>query len=119
MTSTKLQITARSILFLLPPSIKPPFQVRLGLQTNVPEVQAKGDFTITDCQSIEDAVEKAIAVVENLGVEFATDFTLVYPMFVGQNSEEEALIIDRSWKIKEAADEKGWTFSKVVPTPIF
>lgn len=119
MSKTDLNITARSILFLLPPTIQPPFQVRLGVETTNPDVKAMGDFMISECQDIPDAVQKSLAIIENLNVKIANDFTLVFPMFVGRNSEEEAIIIDTAWLIKDAADEKGWLFSRTLPIPLF
>jgi len=119
MATPKLNITARSLLFLMPVNSKPPFQVRLGLQTNEPEVRAMGDFTITDCADVSDAVQKSLAVIEDLNLAFAEDFTLVFPLFTGRNSEEEAELINTAWLIKEAADEGGWDFSRIIPTPLF
>ena len=119
MVTPKLNITARSILFLMPAGSKPPYQVRLGLRTNNPEVVAMGDFTISDCQDVSDAVQKTLAIVEDLNLKLAADFTLVLPMFVGRTSSEEAELINTAWLIKEVADEGGWDFSRVLPTPIF
>lgn len=116
---TNLNITARSILFLIPPNIKPPFQVRLGMQTNELSVKAMGDFLITECTDINNAIQKAMNIVADLEMPLATDFTLVFPFFVGKNEEEEAEIINNAWMIKDAADTGGWLFSRILPTPIF
>lgn len=110
---------ARSILFLIPPNSKPPFQVRLGLDINEPSVRATGDFLITDCMDISSAIQKGMKIVANLKLTMATDFTLVFPMFVGKNEAEEAEIINNAWLIKEAADANNWQFSRILPTPIF
>lgn len=116
---SKVTTTARSILFLIPPGFESPFQVRLGMEVNNPNLQSKGDFTINNCQSIAHAVEKALVLMNSLGLTIATDFTLVYPAFQGRNDEQEANIINNAWMIKDAADEQGWLFSRTLPNPIF
>ena len=119
MTTSQLKITAQSILFLMPPSIQPPFQVRLGIYTNNEGLLSKGDFTIANCQNISDAVQKALQLIEGMGLEMAADFILVLPPFVGRNEAEEVILIDTAWSIKEAADKGGWGFSRYLPVPIF
>jgi len=111
----QLKMTARYILILYPPTIEPPFNVRLGVQTNVEELRSTGDFMIVYCNSVQDGVDKALQVVQELNLPFAEDFTIVYPMFNGKDEEEEAKIIDTAWKIKAVADEKGWLFSRTIP----
>lgn len=119
MATDQINITAQSILFLMPPGVQPPFQVRLGLHTNNTGLLSKGDFTITNCQNIPDAVQKAMQLVEAMGLTIAADFMLVLPPFVGRNEAEEAALIDTAWRIKEAADSGGWEFSRHLPSPIF
>ncbi len=119
MTQINLNIKARSVLFLMPAGAKPPYQVRLGLQTNNDEIKATGDFTIFDCIDVEDAVKKSLEIINNLQLEIAPDFTLVLPMFTANNSEDEADLINTAWLIKEEADKGGWEFSRVIPTPDF
>ena len=119
MATPQLNITARSILFLMPIGSKPPYQARLGLQTNKGGVKAMGDFIITDCLSVADVVKKAKVIIADLNLDFAEDFTLVFPFFTGKNSSEEAELINTAWEIKEAADTGGWIFSRIIPMPIF
>ncbi|MCH2023143.1 MAG: hypothetical protein MK207_11760 [Saprospiraceae bacterium] len=114
-----LNVSARSILFLMPAGSAAPFQVRLGLQTNSEDVKANGDFTITDCNDVTDAVNKTMALIEDLNISIADDFTLVLPMFTAANSEQEAELINTAWIIKEEADKGGWEFSRLIPSPIF
>jgi hypothetical protein len=114
-----LNISARSILFLMPAGSTAPFQVRLGLQTNSEKVKANGDFTITDCNDITDAVKKTLDIIQDLNINIADDFTLVLPMFSAINSEQEAELINTAWLIKEEADKGGWEFSRLIPSPIF
>lgn len=119
MSNNALGIKAKSILFLMPPGVEPPFQVRLGVHTNNPNLLSKGDFTIANCQNISDAVQKAMHLIDALGLTVAEDFILVLPPFVGRNEVEEAALIDTAWSIKEAADKGGWEFSRHLPPPIF
>jgi hypothetical protein len=119
MATSQLEVIAQSILFLMPPSIQPPFQVRLGVHTNTKGLLSKGDFTIANCQDISDAVQKAMQLIEAMGLRIAEDFILVLPPFIGRNEAEEAGLIDTAWSIKEAADNGGWEFSRHLPVPIF
>jgi hypothetical protein len=119
MTQIKLNINARSVLFLMPAGAKPPFQVRLGLQTYNDDIKATGDFTIIDCMDVADAVNKSLALINSLQLDIAPDFTLVLPMFTANNSEDEADLINTAWLIKEEADKGGWEFSRVIPAPDF
>jgi len=119
MATSQLEVTAQSILFLMPPGIQVPFQVRLGVHTNRGGLLSKGDFTIANCQDIADAVQKALQLIEAMGLSVATDFILVLPPFIGRNEAEEAALIDTAWTIKEAADNGGWQFSRHLPPPIF
>lgn len=119
MSTNLFDIKAKSILFLMPPGIQPPFQVRLGVHTNSSNFLSKGDFTIANCQSIPDAVQKAMSLIDALGLEVAEDFILVLPPFIGRNETEEAALVDTAWSIKEAADKGGWEFSRHLPPPIF
>jgi len=117
--SANIVTRARTVLFLIPPGFEPPFQVRLGVETNHSTLQSKGDFTINNCQSITDAVDKALALINSLNLQMATDFTLVFPAFQGKDDSQEAAIINNAWMIKDAADEQGWLFSRTLPSPIF
>ncbi|MDC0230903.1 hypothetical protein OAK19_02970, partial [Aureispira] len=76
-----LNISARFIMFLMPAGTNARFQVRLGLQTNSEHIKANGDFTITDCYDVGDAVKKTMAIIQDLNINVADDFTLVFPMF--------------------------------------
>lgn len=119
MPTPQLDVSAQSILFLMPPGVQPPFQVRLGVQTNVTNVFSKGDFTIANCENIADAVQKAMRLIEDMNLRIADDFILVLPPFIGKNDEEEAALINTAWMIKEEADKGGWNFSRHLPAPIF
>lgn len=119
MLTDALPIKARSLLFLMLPGAAMPFQSRLGLQTYENKLQALGDFTIMNCCSIEDAVEKSQKIVGSLGLSFAADFTLVLPHFPTHNSTQEAELINNAWLIKEQADLQGWLFSRTIPSPDF
>lgn len=114
-----LNISAQSLYFLWPPTIETPFQVRLELQTNSPELRAVGDFLVADCISAADAVQRTKALLEALSIVPNQSFVLVYPMFPGNNDREEALVVDRSWEIKMLADEEGWDFSRYAPASLF
>ena len=119
MPTNQFDITAQSILFLMPPGVQPPFQVRLGVHTTNGGLLSKGDFTIANCQDIADAVQKAMQLIETMNLKMAADFILVLPPFVGRNEAEEAALIDTARSIKEAADKGGWEFSRHLPPPIF
>lgn len=110
---------ANSLLFLLPPGIEPPFQVRIGLASEPGELLAKGDLLIAYCDSINDAINKALQLLEQLRIEVAEDFLVIFPPFQGTTDAEEALIIDRAWNIKFAADEHGWQFGRFLPSDDF
>lgn len=113
-----LNLTVRWLLFLIGPD-NPMYSVRLGLQTNSIEVKSIGDFTIIDCVDVQDGATKAMKLVQNLGVQLDEKFTLVYPMFQGTTPQKETFVIDTAWAINEVAMEKGWLFSRVIPTPLF
>ena len=115
---TSLNLTVRWLLFLIGPD-NPMYSVRLGLQTNSTVVKSIGDFTIIDCIDVRDGAEKAMQLVDNLGVQLDEKFTLVYPMFKGTTAEKETFIIDTAWAINEVAMENDWLFSRVIPTPLF
>ncbi|CAA6829252.1 MAG: Unknown protein [uncultured Aureispira sp.] len=119
MENSSLEITAQSILFLMPPGVETAFQVRLGVQTANEGLLSKGDFTIANCKDISDAVKKALQLIEKMNLTMAADFMLVLPPFVGRNEAEEAGLINTAWSIKEAADHGGWGFSRYLPVPIF
>ena len=110
-----LKMTARYILVLLPPTVKTGFNVRLGIQTNIDEVRSTGDIAITKCETIAKGVAHALNVIDNLGLKFAEDFTLVYPMFHPATEEEEVTIINTAWEIKAIADEHQWLFARTIP----
>ena len=110
-----LKLTARYILILLPPTIDGAFNVRLGVQTNVPEVRSTGDFAIAYCPDIATGIKRALNLIDNMKLDFADDFTLVYPLFQPANEEQEAKIINIAWEVKAAADEQEWIFSRTVP----
>ncbi len=110
-----LKLTARYILILWPPTLKDAFNVRVGLQTNVETLRAVGDMMVVNCKSIEGGVASAVDIITNLGLKYADDFTLVYPLFAGANEEEEAQIINTAWEVKEVADEQNWVFSRTIP----
>ncbi len=114
-----IAIKARSLLLLMMPNSDAPFQARLGLQTFDERLQASGDFTLMNCLSIEHAVIQAKTIVQNLGLHYADDFTLVLPMFPAHNSAQEAALINNAWLIKEQADIEGWEFSRIIPSPDF
>ena len=119
MLTDALPIKARSLLFLMLPGAAMPFQSRLGLQTYQNKLQALGDFTIMNCISIEDAIQKSKKIVESLGLSYAEDFTLVLPHFPTHNSNQEAEMINNAWLITEMADLLGWLFSRIIPSPDF
>lgn len=119
MTTKDLEIKAESILFLMPPGVQSNFQVRLGINTNSAGLLSKGDFTIANCQDVPDAVQKALLLIEKMGLTMGANFVLVLPPFVGRNEAEEVALIDTAWSIKEAADNGGWDFSRYLPVPIF
>lgn len=119
MEKPQLKITAQSILFLIPPNVNPPFQVRLGVQANHPTILSKGDFTIANCNDVTDAVEKAMHLIGAMQLTIADNFILVFPPFIGKNEVEEAALINTAWEIKTAADQGGWDFSRHLPPPIF
>lgn len=110
---------ATSLLFLLPPSIEPPFQARVELASEPGELLARGDLLIAHCSSISDAINKTLELLEQLHIEISEDFMLVFPPFQGTTDAEEACIIDRAWSIKFAADEQGWQFSRFLPPHAF
>lgn len=119
MAISQLEITAESILFLMPPGVQTSFQVRLGVNTNNTGLLSKGDFTIANCQDVADAVQKSLQLIECMGLTIGANFVLVLPPFVGRNEAEEAGLINTAWSIKEAADNGGWEFSRYLPVPIF
>jgi hypothetical protein len=119
MASSELEITAESILFLMPPGVQSNFQVRLGINTNNTGLLSKGDFTIANCADVADAVQKALQLIEKMNLTIGANFVLVLPPFVGRNEAEEAGLVNTAWSIKEAADNGGWEFARYLPVPIF
>ncbi len=108
-------IQAKYILVLLPPTIEPPFPVKLGLRTATGDSPLRGELMLESCSSIADGIAQAEAVFERLGTSKTDDFMLIYPMFQGKDEAEDTQIINIAWEVKALADEHNWQFARAIP----
>jgi hypothetical protein len=94
-------------LFQAHPSTEPPFNVELGF--------SKDDkFQLTDCKNIPEAVERILEYCKTNSIEFNSEFTLIYPIYLdAMDSEHESTMHSIAWLIKDQTDLKKWKFDRI------
>lgn len=115
MTQNSIQVSCKFILVLYPPTLDPPFSMKVGIETMDNNLAAEGQLQITGCHTIQEGVEKSLLLLRRLGVDMDTNFALVYPMFQGMSEEDNVRIIDIAWQVKEVADQYNWQFARTIP----
>ncbi|HMW02944.1 MAG TPA: hypothetical protein PKE58_22585 [Acidobacteriota bacterium] len=106
--------------FLADPETKPPFQIRLGIQsTGASGVKVLMDGVVFDCENIPDGVQKLQAVIKLLNFPVSDDFMLVYPRYAVEEPSTEQTLHLISGLIFDAAQAQGWGFDRELPEPVW
>lgn len=106
--------------FLADPETRPPFQIRLGIQsTGASGVKVLMDGVVFECENIPDGVQKLQQVIKLLNFPFSDDFMLVYPRYAVEEPSAEQTLHLISGLIFDAAQAQGWGFERELPEPVW
>lgn len=112
---TPVVLSARWILIDAPPGADgDSCTARLGFESTQGDTQVLGDVVISPCQNLVDAIDRARAVIKTLGLVENPVFSLLYPRYQAEGAAE-AEMHRIAWAVKDAADARGWHFSREMP----
>jgi hypothetical protein len=113
-----VDLTARWILFDIPPGSKPPCLARIGFMSTSGDFKVLGDVTVAECLNVPDGLAKCRAVIDELGLALSDPFDLIYPRYAVEGPLELEMH-QLAWVIKEEADRQGYGFEREIPAASF